>query len=481
MTAVYKPGSVSAALFSKTKKSPKSKDGALASLFGGTKLPPRILQHVKENVTENKVEQTSLKRKTETDDADLSVNADPEVPNKKKKKKDKESVKVQLPPQQEDFPFTHESLVNKKKEEIITTKHKGNKKKITNAERKKEDELAEKRPRRNRKRDKTADKRTLFVGNCPLSADKKILRRLFKDYGEIETIRFRCAPAAEPNLPRRAIVITKNFHDKGKSFIAYIVFKEEESANKAVEKNGFVLDGLHLRVDIAASSDKHEKKKSIFIGNLPFDVNEDEIRKHIEDCGAVVNVRIVRDRQTSIGKGICFVEFESKDSVGLAIKLNGYEFQGRKLRVTACFSKAKLEKKKTPNSRKLRDAANKDDKSTTTDKDKKKMSFAPSNVSTTASKFHLKLKAKKEKRLRNIKKKTHVKKTDQVTKILGEAPVMPSKKGKKELGNKGKGKTVKGGKNKGKGSMGDSGSFSGKRGAQPFKGNKRKHQSKGKR
>ena len=51
------------------------------------------------------------------------------------------------------------------------------KKKKTNKELAKEDETSEKRPRRNRKRDKAADKRTIFVGNCPLSADKKVFEK----------------------------------------------------------------------------------------------------------------------------------------------------------------------------------------------------------------------------------------------------------------------------------------------------------------
>jgi len=388
----YKPGQVSAALSSKKKKKTTAEDSVLSDLFSSTKLPPPLEISDSQSIVPKK---RSAKPSTKDE------------PTTKKKK----SVDSSEP-----FPFQHESL-QQKQAEIKKKEKSERKKKIA---RKVEDELAEKRPRRNRKREKTADKRTIFVGNCPLSADKKVLKRLFKEYGEIETMRFRCAPAADPELPRRAIVITKNFNEKCKSYVSYIVFKEEESAKKALEKNNFVLDGLHLRVDSAAGGNKGDKKRSVFIGNLPFDVQEDELRKHFEDCGDIINVRVVRDRQTSLGKGIAFVQFESKDSVSLAQKLNNSNFQGRTIRVMGCSNKAKLKEAK-----KVKEDKKDKDKKPGPTEDKKKISFAPSNAPT--SKFKALLKTKKEKRLKKKQKKASGKKTDQITAILGEAPTLPSK------------------------------------------------------
>jgi len=462
MTSAYKPGSVTSTLFPKSKKSVKNdQNQALANLFGETILPPKIIQKVDLNGT--KEIKSGVKRKKDTTKSNQPVDDDTDIPRKKKKKVSKDTEEGRLKSQtsvHNDFPYIHESLLSSKNANIKKPKQVGSKNKISNEERKKEDrldELALERPRRNRKRDKKADNRTIFVGNCPLSADKKVLKRLFQEYGDIETIRFRCAPAAELKVPKRAIVIKKDFHEKAKSFISFIVFKEEISAKKALEKNGFELDGNHLRVDKSSGSDKVDKKRSIFIGNLAFDITEEDIRGHVADCGTIVNVRVVRDRETSIGKGFCFVEFESKDSVGLALKLNNMELEGRKLRISACLSKAKQEKKKAPKSEK------KDKKISSNEDGKKKMSFAPSNLKTTMSTFNLAIKAKKERRLKKVKKKTHAKKNDQVTKILGPAPVVPKmdKKDKKGKVNK----SAKGGSKK----------FKVKRLNQPFKENKGKH------
>lgn len=427
MAKKYKAGQVAASLFSD--KTSRNSNNTLIDLFSGTRLPSGDLQ------TSSVSSLIGVKRPS-------SGESDEIVAVRKKKKKNED------PSKSEEFPFQHESIKEKEKQD----KELQNKKKKASLKRKKEDENAEKRPRRNRTRDKIADTRTIFVGNCPLSADKKVLKKLFNEYGEIETIRFRCAPAADPNLPRRAIMITRNFNEKCKSYIGYVVFKEEEAAKKACEKNGFVLDDLHLRVDIAAGSKKTDKKRSVFIGNLPFDIQEDKIRGHFSDCGDIVNVRIVRDRQTSLGKGISYVSFDSKDSVGLALKLNNSQLEGRRLRVMACTNKAKdKDNKKQKEKKKDSDKKHENKKDT----DKKKISFAPSNAS--ISNFKSILQNKKEKRMRKFKKKaTGKKKTDSITAILGEAPPTPKqvKKLKRDGPKKGAGGSgfKKGPKNfKGKG------------------------------
>lgn len=43
---------------------------------------------------------------------------------------------------------------------------------------------------------------------------------------------------------------------------------------------------------------------------LPADISDDAVREHFSVCGGVVAVRIVRDRQTGLGKGFGYVLFE---------------------------------------------------------------------------------------------------------------------------------------------------------------------------
>ena len=64
---------------------------------------------------------------------------------------------------------------------------------------------------------------------------------------------------------------------------------------------------------------QNDYEKTIFIGNLPWVVNEEDLRKHFEDSGKILNVRVIRDPRTFIGKGFAYVMFSTKDEMKKAI------------------------------------------------------------------------------------------------------------------------------------------------------------------
>eukprot|EP00058_Branchiostoma_floridae_P024551 XP_002610041.1 hypothetical protein BRAFLDRAFT_129224 [Branchiostoma floridae] len=128
-------------------------------------------------------------------------------------------------------------------------------------------------------RDPERDQRTVFVGNLPVSTTKKELKKMFRKFGEIESVRFRS------------------------------IF---------------------------------DHKLSIFVGNLPFDVEDDSVYEHFSQCGEVEGVRIIRDSKSGLGKGFGYVLFQDSASVGLAIRLNEKTFSGRKIRVKRAVKKEKV-------------------------------------------------------------------------------------------------------------------------------------------
>ena len=52
---------------------------------------------------------------------------------------------------------------------------------------------------------------------------------------------------------------------------------------------------------------KEDYDSTIFIGNLPWVINDEDLRTHFEDCGRILNVRVVRDKVNFIGKGIAYI------------------------------------------------------------------------------------------------------------------------------------------------------------------------------
>ncbi|PJF19362.1 hypothetical protein PSACC_00877 [Paramicrosporidium saccamoebae] len=184
--------------------------------------------------------------------------------------------------------------------------------------------------------------RTLFVGNVPISlVQEKKLQRSFKTlfgvHGTVESIRFRSL-VGEKAMPKRVAYITGKTIEGRASCNAFVVMADAESAVKAGEAlNGTLFEGHHLRVDVAANSDqKPATKKSVFIGNLPLAVSDESLWKVFESCGPISYVRVIRDKETGLGKGFGYVAFKEKAAVELAVQLNGSICEGRPLRVSKC-------------------------------------------------------------------------------------------------------------------------------------------------
>lgn len=78
--------------------------------------------------------------------------------------------------------------------------------------------------------------------------------------------------------------------------------------------------------------DKLEVK--LYVGNMNYDMNEDQLRTLFAEAGSVVTVDIIKDRDTGSSKGFAFITMGSQADATKAISLfNGREFGGRPLTV----------------------------------------------------------------------------------------------------------------------------------------------------
>ncbi|XP_077607832.1 RNA-binding protein 34 isoform X2 [Crocuta crocuta] len=180
----------------------------------------------------------------------------------------------------------------------------------------------------NQEEERLKNERTVFVGNLPVTCSKKI--------------------PAEGTLSKKLAAIKNKIHPDQKNINAYVVFKDESAATKALKRNGAQFaDGFRIRVDLASETSSRDKR-SIFVGNLPYKVEESLVENHFLDCGSIVAVRIVRDPVTGVGRGFGYVLFENTDAVHLALKLNNSELMGRKLRVMRSVNKEKLKPNSNP-------------------------------------------------------------------------------------------------------------------------------------
>ncbi len=71
---------------------------------------------------------------------------------------------------------------------------------------------------------------------------------------------------------------------------------------------------------------------NIFVANLNFKVQEEDLRETFEAYGEVDSARIITDRHTGRSKGFGFVEMPNSDEGNVAIEqLNEKEMEGRNL------------------------------------------------------------------------------------------------------------------------------------------------------
>lgn len=77
-----------------------------------------------------------------------------------------------------------------------------------------------------------------------------------------------------------------------------------------------------------------EKYMNIYVGNLSYGVTDEDLQQLFTEYGTVVNVNLIKDRDTGNSKGFGFIEMENQASAEKAIKeLDGNLLKGRNIKV----------------------------------------------------------------------------------------------------------------------------------------------------
>ncbi|XP_051119894.1 28 kDa ribonucleoprotein, chloroplastic-like [Andrographis paniculata] len=168
----------------------------------------------------------------------------------------------------------------------------------------------------------------LFVGNLPYNVDSEQLAQLFEKAGVVEV----------------SEVIYNRQTDQSRGF-GFVTMSSVEEAEKAVEMfNGFEIEGRLLTVNKAAPRGsppervprayEAEPAFKMYVGNLPWQVDDDRLEQVFSEHGKVVNARVIYDRETGRSRGFGFVTMAQEAEVNDAIAaLDGQNLDGRAIRV----------------------------------------------------------------------------------------------------------------------------------------------------
>ncbi len=73
--------------------------------------------------------------------------------------------------------------------------------------------------------------------------------------------------------------------------------------------------------------------KSIYVGNISFDITSEQLRELFAVHGEVKSVKLINDRYTGKPRGFAFVEMDDDCAETAITATDGMEFEGRNLKV----------------------------------------------------------------------------------------------------------------------------------------------------
>ena len=80
------------------------------------------------------------------------------------------------------------------------------------------------------------------------------------------------------------------------------------------------------------SADSGEPR-TVFVGQLSWNVDNDWLESEFAECGSVVSARVVMDRETGRSRGFGYVEFATSEEATKALEFNGKDVDGRNIKV----------------------------------------------------------------------------------------------------------------------------------------------------
>lgn len=84
--------------------------------------------------------------------------------------------------------------------------------------------------------------------------------------------------------------------------------------------------------------------KKLYVGNLPYGIDDAALESQFAACGKVESARVITDRDSGRSKGFGFVEMSTDEEANAAIeKLNGQDMGGRNLTVSEARPQAPRE------------------------------------------------------------------------------------------------------------------------------------------
>lgn len=166
----------------------------------------------------------------------------------------------------------------------------------------------------------------IWIGNLPFNVNKIALRKFLKDQGGID----------EQDITRVHMPAGPKVNNKG---FAYVDFTTDAVLQIALALNERLLNGRAVLIKNAKSfegrpeksasaieeakagaSNKPESSKRVFVGNLSFDVTQEDLTEHFQRAGKVDDVFMATFQDSGKCKGFAWVRFAEIEAAESAVR-----------------------------------------------------------------------------------------------------------------------------------------------------------------
>ncbi|CAN6331173.1 unnamed protein product [Urochloa humidicola] len=174
----------------------------------------------------------------------------------------------------------------------------------------------------------------VYVGGIPYYSSEDDIRSFFEVCGSITAI--DCM----------------TFPESGKfRGIAILTFKTDAAAQRALAMDGADMGGFYLKIQPYKQNREKEDfapkliegYNRIYVGNLPWDITEDDLKKFFSEC-KISSIRFGTDKETGDFKGYAHVDFSDGTSLAVALKLDQKVIKGRPARIRCAVPKKDSQK-----------------------------------------------------------------------------------------------------------------------------------------
>lgn len=154
----------------------------------------------------------------------------------------------------------------------------------------------------------------LIINYLPHDADDDSLHAMFIAHGNIKEAKV----IREKNTKRSL----------GYGFVRY--FREEDALAAIELMNGKIWNTKKIKVSFARPQSEDIKNCKLYVANLPKEMDESAVSSLFSKYGHIIECRVLRhSKDSSVSKGVAFVQFNLRSQANNALEMNGYIFKGQ--------------------------------------------------------------------------------------------------------------------------------------------------------